>query len=167
MRIMEVIRIFWISRESLVLNTTYALCIYQIHRSIAGTAREGGGHSLLLRKILAEAFSGFENFGGWIFSKFGELTSQFSPILEKHLRHFFWIRRKSKFGESCWAIFSHSGKNMLGNSLWILRKLKFGESYWTIFSDFVYSHIFNVILCTKTVVSKIDRRIKFKKSKVF
>jgi hypothetical protein len=52
-------------------------------------ARAGpmGGYPLL-QKILTESFSEFENFDESFFSKFGELTKQFCPILEKHVRLF-------------------------------------------------------------------------------
>jgi len=70
--------------------------------------------------------------------------AQFFPNLENLLGNFlrFW-------------------RNMLDHTSSIWRKFDFGESYWTIFSNFVYSHFSHAILCTKIIVSKIERRINF------
>jgi len=48
-----------------------------------GATEEGDGWvTFMLRKTLAGTFSGFQNCSGSIFFKFGELTRQFSSILE-------------------------------------------------------------------------------------
>jgi len=53
-----------------------------------------GGSPSLLRKILVGTFFEFENFGGLIFSKFGELARPFSSILETYVRNFFLTLEK-------------------------------------------------------------------------
>ncbi len=46
----------------------------------------------------------------------------------------------------------------------VVNFLQIWRTYQGILSDFVYSHFFYVILCTKIIVSKIERRIKFLKT---